>query len=83
MWIMYVAFAAVGLVVSLCITRNILDKQHEEGKTGLEAEKEKRAEREAERAERRKKRASKSSLPLDPEANASGAVAEEKKATTA
>lgn len=80
MWIMYVAFAALGLVVSLCIKRNILNKQHEEVKTGLEAEKEKRLEREAERAERRKKRASKGSLPLDPEANASGGVGE--KSTT-
>lgn len=82
MWIMYVAFAACGLIASLCIKRNILDKQHEEQKTGLEAEKAKRAEREAERAERRRKRASKGSLPLDPEANNSGAVAEEEKASS-
>jgi len=71
MWILYVAFAAVGLCVSLLVSRNLLDKQHEETKTGLEAEKEKRLEREAERDERRKKRASKGSLPLDTEAQAS------------
>ncbi|RAR13001.1 major facilitator superfamily transporter [Stemphylium lycopersici] len=73
MWILYVAFSVVGLLVSLLITRNKLEKQHEETKTGLEAEKAKRLEREAERAERRKKRTSKGSLPLDPEAQASDA----------
>jgi hypothetical protein len=71
MWILYVAFAAVGLAISLLITRNKLDKQHEETETGLEAEKAKRLEREAERAEKRSKRASKGSLPLDIEAQAS------------
>jgi hypothetical protein len=55
MWIMYVAFSAMGLAVSFLITRNVLNKHHEETKTGLEAEKEKRAERERERAERRGK----------------------------
>ncbi|OAL55788.1 hypothetical protein IQ07DRAFT_498789 [Pyrenochaeta sp. DS3sAY3a] len=75
MWILYVAFAAVGIVVSLLITKNKLDKVHEETKTGIEAEKEKRAQREAERAERverRKLKASKGSLPLDPEAKIDG-----------
>lgn len=75
MWILYVAFAAVGIVVSLLITRNKLDKVHEETKTGIEAEKEKRAQREAERverAERRKLKASKGSLPLDSEAKIDG-----------
>lgn len=68
MWIMYVCFAFAGLLISLLITKNTLDKKHEEAKTGIEAEKEKKTERDAERAERRRKRASKSSLPLDPEA---------------
>ncbi|CAA9964504.1 Multidrug resistance protein fnx1 [Pyrenophora teres f. maculata] len=71
MWILYVAFAAVGLCVSLLVSRNLLDKQHEETKTGLDVEKAKRLEREAERNERRKKRASKGSLPIDTEAQAS------------
>jgi preprotein translocase subunit SecG len=82
MWILYVAFAVVGLVVSLLITRNKLDKQHEETKTGIEAEKAKRLEREAERAERRKKRASKGALPLDPEAQASDPDVVKDKETT-
>jgi hypothetical protein len=68
MWILYVAFAAVGLAISFLIGKNTLDKQHEETKTGLEVEKQKKIERDAERAERRRKRASKASLPLDTEA---------------
>lgn len=82
MWILYVAFAAAGLLVSLLIQRNLLDKQHEETKTGLEAEKMKRLEREAERAERRKKRASKGSLPMDTEAQASDPEVGQGKETT-
>ncbi|KAF2035828.1 multidrug resistance protein fnx1 [Setomelanomma holmii] len=74
MWILYVAFAAVGLGVSLMIGKNVLDKTHEETKTGLDEEKKKRLERDAERAERRKKRSSKASLPIDTEAQASGAA---------
>ncbi|KAH7076944.1 major facilitator superfamily-domain-containing protein [Paraphoma chrysanthemicola] len=68
MWILYVAFAFVGLGVSLMIGKNVLDKTHEETKTGLDEEKKKKIERDAERAERRRKRASKGSLPLDAEA---------------
>ncbi|KAH7087150.1 major facilitator superfamily-domain-containing protein [Paraphoma chrysanthemicola] len=68
MWILYVAFAFVGLAVSLMIGKNVLDKTHEETKTGLDEEKKKKIERDAERAERRRKRASKGSLPLDAEA---------------
>lgn len=71
MWILYAVFGAVGLLISLLIQRNVLDKQHEETKTGLDVEKERRAEREAERAEKKRKRASKGesklSLPLDSE----------------
>jgi hypothetical protein len=70
MWILYVAFAAIGLGISFLIGKNKLDKQHEETKTGLEVEKQKRLERDAERVERRRKRASKGSLPLDAEAQA-------------
>jgi uncharacterized membrane protein len=83
MWILYVVFAFIGLLLSLLITRNKLDKQHEETKTGLEAEKAKKLERDAERAEKRRKRASKASLPLDPEAQQSDpATANEKETTT-
>lgn len=78
MWIMYTCFSAVGILVSLLITRNMLDKKHEEGKTGLEAEKAKKIERDAERAERRRKRASKAELPLDAEAQADAPVVGEK-----
>lgn len=73
MWILYVAFAAAGLAISFLITKNILDKQHEETKTGLDIEKAKRLEREAERAARRKKRASKGSMAPDSEAQNSAA----------
>ncbi|KAF2187027.1 MFS general substrate transporter [Zopfia rhizophila CBS 207.26] len=69
MWIMYVAFAGVGLLVSFLITKNILQKHHEETKTGLGEEKKRRLEREQERAEKRmSKRASKGELSLDAEA---------------
>ncbi|KAL5116961.1 hypothetical protein ACEQ8H_005179 [Pleosporales sp. CAS-2024a] len=70
MWILYVAFAAVGLGISFLIGKNVLDKQHEETKTGLDVEKQKRLERDAERAERRKKRASKGARPPDAETQA-------------
>ncbi|KAG9381659.1 Multidrug resistance protein fnx1 [Pyrenophora tritici-repentis] len=83
MWILYVAFAAAGLCVSLLVSRNMLDKQHEETKTGLEVEKAKRLEREAERNERRKKRASKGSMPIDTEAQASHPGVTREKETTA
>lgn len=65
MWIMYVCFSFLGLLVSLAITRNRLEKTHEEAQTGLEAEKAKKLERDAERAERRRKRASKAGLQAD------------------
>lgn len=83
MWILYVAFAGAGLLASLLIQRNMLDKQHEETKTGLDVEKMKKLEREAERAERRKKRASKVSLAADPEARASDPEVGQGKETTA
>ncbi|KAF3001897.1 hypothetical protein E8E13_006092 [Curvularia kusanoi] len=71
MWILYAVFGAVGLLISLLIGANVLDKHHEETKTGLDVEKERRAEREAERDAKRAKRASKgqskTSLPLDAE----------------
>jgi EmrB/QacA subfamily drug resistance transporter len=53
MWIMYTAFAGVGLIVAFFIHRKVLTSQHEETKTGLEAEREHAAERQAERAEKR------------------------------
>ena len=57
MWILYVCFAGAGLASSFLITKNILSKQHEETKTGMEAEREKRMEREAARNEKRKSKA--------------------------
>jgi hypothetical protein len=45
MWILYACFGAVGLLISLLIGVNVLDKQHIETKTGLDVEKERRAER--------------------------------------
>lgn len=53
MWIIYVAFAALGLALSFLITRNVLNKHHEETKTGLEEERKKREERRLEREEKR------------------------------
>lgn len=70
MWILYTAFAAVGILVSLLIGKNVLDKQHEETKTGLEEERKRRLEKEAERAERKRKKASKGMLPPETEAQA-------------
>lgn len=60
MWIMFVVFSGVGMAISLAISRNVLSKDHEETKTGLEEEKARRKEREE---ERRKKRESKGGLP--------------------
>lgn len=54
MWIVYVAFSALGTVVAFLITKNVLSKDHEETKTGLEEEKRKMEERKAERAARKK-----------------------------
>jgi hypothetical protein len=80
MWILYAVFGAVGLLISLLIGVNVLDKQHEETKTGLDVEKERRAEREAEKAEKRLKRQSKgqskASLPLDTEKGDASPVTE-------
>lgn len=59
MWIMYTAFAAVGLLAGFCIKKKVLSSQHEETKTGLAAEKENAAARTAEKeAKRASKRAS-------------------------
>jgi MFS family permease len=61
MWIMYVAFAALGLVCSFAITKQFLNKDHEETKTGLETEEAKRKDRED---RRRSRRESKKGLPV-------------------
>lgn len=83
MWILYVAFAALGLGVSFLIGKNTLDKMHEETRTGLDVERERKIERDAERKERRRKRASKGDLSADTEAQGEGspvrAVVEEDK----
>lgn len=41
-WIMYVCFAAAGLVTGFFITKQTLNRNHEETKTGLAAEEENR-----------------------------------------
>ena len=45
MWMMYVAFAGLGLLLALLIRRKTLTKEHEQTRTGLQAEREKRADR--------------------------------------
>jgi len=45
MWIMYVCFPAFGLLASFFVRKRVLSKVHEQTKTGLEAEEEKRAAR--------------------------------------
>lgn len=50
MYIMYVAFAGLGLCISLLITSRKLSKHHEEAKTGLQAMEEARAVRKLEDA---------------------------------
>lgn len=60
MWIMYTCFAALGLICCFLIKRKVLSQEHEETKTGLEAEKEHAAEVKAEdEAKRESKRQSK------------------------
>lgn len=44
MWIVYVAFAALGLAFSMFIGSQVLDKKHEVARTGLAHEEEKRQE---------------------------------------
>jgi len=53
MWIMYVAFGALGILASLFIKTSVLSKEHELTKTGLAEEEAKRVEE----AERRKAKA--------------------------
>ncbi|KAH8596637.1 major facilitator superfamily-domain-containing protein [Bisporella sp. PMI_857] len=38
MWIVYVAFAGLGILVSLFVRRNVLSREHQVTKTGLQAE---------------------------------------------
>lgn len=66
MWIMYTCFAAVGFVTMFLIKRKQLTRQHEETKTGIEAEK---ANRESRLQEAAEKRASKASLSADKRAS--------------
>jgi len=62
MWIMYVAFAALGLLCSFAIRKRNLTRTHEETMTGLETEELKRQDREARRKSRRE---SKKGLPSE------------------
>jgi hypothetical protein len=54
LWIMYVCFAAAGLLCCLMLRRRKLERKHEQTRTGLEVEKEKRADRLKLEEERRK-----------------------------
>lgn len=60
-WILYTVISALGIVNFFFIGTNVLSKQHEETKTGLEAEKERRDEMDKENAERHEKRKSRRS----------------------
>jgi len=53
MWILYVAFAAVGIIVGLGIGTQVLSKDHEQVKTGLAAEEANRLERKEEKRKSR------------------------------
>ncbi|KAK1060863.1 hypothetical protein LTR74_011554 [Friedmanniomyces endolithicus] len=59
MWIMYCCVAAVGIVCAAFVRRKVLTSEHEETKTGMEAEKANAAQRAAERDERHAQRESK------------------------
>ena len=60
MWIMYTCVAVVGAICVFFVRKKVLTKEHEETKTGLEAEKEHAAQQKAEdEAKRESKRQSK------------------------
>ncbi|KAI7116015.1 hypothetical protein KC352_g34162, partial [Hortaea werneckii] len=60
MWIMYTCVAVVGAICVFFVRKKVLSKEHEETKTGLEAEKEHAAQQKAEdEAKRESKRQSK------------------------
>jgi hypothetical protein len=70
MWIMYVAFAALGLCISIFIAANVLSKEHQVTKTGIAEEEKKRKElqekkRMSKEQLRDEKRASKEALKGD------------------
>ena len=52
-WIMYTVVSGLGLGIAFFIGKNVLSKQHEETKTGLEAQEETRKEMEREKAAKR------------------------------
>ncbi|KAG8623439.1 hypothetical protein KVT40_008415 [Elsinoe batatas] len=60
MWMLYVALAGVGLLVVPLIGTKELSGEHQEAKTGLEAEREKEAERKREEEEKRARKGRKS-----------------------
>lgn len=53
MWIFYVAFAALGIFISLFITSTVLSKEHNVAKTGVEEQERVRLEEKAARQERK------------------------------
>lgn len=75
MWIMYCAFAASGLLVTIFIKPKKLTDKHEETVTGLEAEKANAEARAADREERKEakkhKHDKKNDLEAGPEYSAS------------
>ena len=80
MWIMYTCFAACGLLTAFFIKRKALTHQHEETKTGLEAEKENAAVRAAEKLAKRQGKTN-SQLQTPPqEASVSGGAPDLEKA---
>lgn len=86
MWIMYTCFAAFGFIVMFGIKRKKLSREHEETKTGLEAEKANAAARKTEAEEKRvskaEKRGSKHARPLS-EATTAAATSDSEKDTSA
>ena len=59
MWAMYTAFAGAGIIASIFVKKKVLSREHQETKTGLEAEREKAHDlAEAKEAKRASKRAS-------------------------
>ena len=85
MWIMYTAFAGAGLLVAFAIRKKALSAQHEETKTGLEAERENAAARQAEKDAKRASRrdGQNASPPRTPQTPRTAAVAEEEKVAEA
>jgi hypothetical protein len=78
MWIMYVAFAALGLVSSLFIAKNKLSKEHQVVKTGIaEEEKARKEAKENRRLSKEERRASKENEKRENRSEQDGVVRKE------